>query len=286
MLSTTHLSLFQNVSSVDVIDDPYPHVVVQDALPDALHSELRKTFPEPETVGVDSRMDNQRWSIMARDLPRHLGVSTLWQQFVQFHASEGFWAEIVRVFGPRLTQLHPERFANVVDLNNTKVALRDPDRLDSGVLSLDAQISGNTPARTAGSPRGVHTDDPNSLYAGLYYLRATDDDSVGGDLEIWKWREGYSFRKKSSVYQERVPLKHVEHVKTVPYRSNTFVFLLNSIDALHAVTVRQPSSHRRQFLNLLADTTPPFFEYQYWTHVRLLKSLHHHMGRWRIGKSS
>lgn len=48
-------------------------------------------------------------------------------------------------------------------------------------------------------------------------------------------------------------------LKVVPYQSNTFVFLINSIDSLHSVTEQMPTPHTRQFLNLVCDLEQPLF---------------------------
>ncbi len=268
-----NLSLLQNVSGSDVLEDPFPHVVVENALPDAIHEQLRESFPHPSLMGINHSSDNQRWSIMARDLDAFSGISNLWREFVRFHSAPDFWHDFVRVFGPSVVRTFPARFGGVADLRELKVQVRDADKLDQQELALDAQISGNTPALTSGRPRGIHTDHPMALYAGLYYLRSKDDDSTGGDLELWRWKAGYSYRRKSSAYREDVAKRHVKLVKTIPYRSNTLVLLVNSLDSLHSVTVRKPTTHHRQFLNLLADSHTPFFELTPWPHTRARRAL-------------
>lgn len=272
-----NLSLLQNVAESDVLEDPFPHVVVENALPDAIHEQIRESFPDPSLMGIDSSSNNKRWSIMASELDECSGVSDLWREFVRYHSSQDFWNDFVRVFGPSVVRTYPVRFGSVADLRELKVQVRDADKLDQQELALDAQISGNTPAVTPGRPRGIHTDHPMALYAGLYYLRSKDDDSVGGDLELWRWNAGYSYQRKSSAYHEDVATRHVQLVRTIPYRSNTFVILLNSLDSLHSVTIRNPTTHHRQFLNLLADSNRPFFELNPWLHTRVRRAMHNRL---------
>lgn len=253
------LSLLQNVSKSDVILDPFPHIVISQALPDELHQKLRAEFPVPSNLGINEKIENQRWSVSAIDLPKFHNLSTLWRRFINYHTSQEFWLDFQNVFEHSIVDNYRAHFPSRESLRRTQVESRNADRAESQILALDAQISGNTPTSTSGVPRGVHTDSPNALFAGLYYLRSEVDDSKGGDLQIWRWKSGYSQKKKSNIYKEDVPAKHIELVKTIPYQSNTLVILLNSLDSLHSVTERQPTVHGRQFVNLLADSNFPFF---------------------------
>lgn len=263
------VSLLQNFTSTDLYVDPYPHIIIESALPQILCDELRATYPSLESQGIDEALDNERWSTKARACPTIPGIAPIWAETIAYHSSQAFLDEVLEVFSGPLLKLYPTRFPNQSTLRNQRAVIRDINDLEPGVLSLDAQICGNTPARTPGAPRGVHLDSPNALYGGLYYLRDTDDDSVGGDLQIWKWKSNYSFRKKSGEYKENVPYQHVELVKTVPYKANTLVLFVNSIDSLHSVTVRQPTRHTRKFINLLADSDQNFFSLDPLFHLRV-----------------
>lgn len=267
------MSLLQNFSSAHLHLDPYPHVVIDSALPQRLCDELRATYPSLESQGVDSQMDNVRWSTKARACPNIENIAPVWTEIISYHSSQAFLNEVLTVFSDHLIKLYPHRFPDHAALHDQKAVVRDIDNPGHGVLSLDAQISGNTPARTPSAPRGVHLDSPNALYGGLYYLRDNNDDSIGGDLQVWKWKSNYSFRRKSSEYKEDVPLRHVEYVKTIPYKANTFVLFINTIDSLHSVTVRQPTPHTRKFINLLADSDQNFFTLNPLPHLRVRNSI-------------
>jgi len=109
-----------------------------------------------------------------------------------------------------------------------------------------------------------------ALFAGLFYLRQEDDDSVGGDLEIRRFRPELSDAQKLGCFRRAIYVddKWTELVKTVKYDRNVLVVLVNGIDSLHGVTPRQPTPHRRIFMNLVADMDQPLF------HIpSLLKSL-------------
>lgn len=259
----SQLSLLQNLKPSDIYDDPFPHVIIDSALPIELCSELQRTFPSLATLGVQESANNQRWSTSAKSCQSISGLSCAWLDIINYHTSQIFLNEVVSTFQVQLESLYPDHFSNSDKILKSPICIRRGDgNIPSNYLALDAQISGNTPARTPGQPNKIHFDATNALYAGLFYLRDESDDSDGGDLQIWRWKSHYSFRDKSSAYSPNIHPRHVELVKTIPYKANTFVLLINSIDSLHSVTTRQPTIHTRKFLNLLADASGPYFQLQ------------------------
>ena len=243
--------------------------MINNALPNEIFETLSATFPSAEDLGVDSRSNNLRWSTKAKDISRVRNLHPLWKRIVDFHTSQAFLNEVFSVFGEAIVNLYPSRFPTEESLKDVVASVRDLRSLSAKGLSLDAQISGNTPVSIATSPRGVHVDAPNALYGGLFYMRDQNDDSVGGDLQFWKWNRTYSFGKKSGEYREGVLPRHITLVKTIPYQSNTLVLFLNSLDSLHSVTVRQPTPHTRKFINLVADSSEPFFQLRPSPYLRL-----------------
>lgn len=233
-------------------------MVIENALPEELHTELRKTFPTRQTLGLELGQ-NERFSTPTCKLREIDGITPLWRQFVEYHASKEFLDEVVELFGEMIVELYPKTFISIDDLRSRSVVVRTPGTRIPGALHLDAQVSGNTPAIRPGVPRGIHFDATVALWAGLYYLRGEHDDSIGGNLQLWEWPKSYSFRKKSSLYREGMDPRKVHLLKTIPYRSNTLVFLINSIDSLHSVTERMPTPHTRQFLNFLCDVKGSLF---------------------------
>ena len=109
--------------------------------------------------------------------------------------------------------------------------------------------------------RTTHVDTGEKLFSGLFYMRDDDDNSVGGDLTISRFKRHYRFEDKlRSFNYQYVDEMHVEHITTVTYSQNVFVLLLNSLDALHGVTVRQPTPHSRRFVNLVVAVDPPLYQ--------------------------
>jgi hypothetical protein len=269
------LSVLQRVHRSDVVREPYPFVVVKDALPEALCAALIAQYPSPVAVQAGAE-SNQRWSLPAHDAGRATDVPAVWKAFTAYHASPAFWRDIVDVFGADIVRLYSSFFPDENALRRLRLGVRHRDEFDDRDLLMDAQIAGNTPVTAASSVKTVHIDSNNKLYTGLLYLRAPDDDSVGGDLDIVRFRRDLS----PSQYKRRYDGMFVEHdlvenVQTVAYERNILVMFVNCPDALHGVTVRQPTPHRRLFLNLVGEVDFPLFDVpQHWqTRLRKLPRL-------------
>lgn len=210
----------------EVLEDPFPHVVIENALDDKYYRGLLETRPQPEDILRGRKLGpNQRL-----DLPTELATSILhpqWIEFCTYHSSWEFWDRIVEVFRKTL---------GIYDLNNNSIRLR-------------CQPGLNTPTEGKTKVRGPHLDNPRELFAGLFYM-PTDED--GGDLELYRWKERKFYGKLE------VPEDCVEWVKTVPYKSNTYVMFLNTENSLHGVTPRK-SKHYRNLVNIVVDARKPLF---------------------------
>jgi hypothetical protein len=269
------LSVLQNVRRGDVVRDPYPFVVVEDAIPASLCRALIEQYPAPEAVGAGTD-SNARWSLPADDAAQSGHIAQVWKDFTRYHASPQFFSEIVDVFGAEIVRLYPTHFPDEAALRRLTLGVRNRDEFTGHDLLMDAQIAGNTPVTEPSSVKTIHIDSANKLYTALLYLRAPDDDSVGGDLDIVRFRRDL----KPGEYKRRYDGMFVddaltEHVRTVSYATNVLVMFVNSPDALHGVTVRQRTPHRRLFLNLVGEVDYPLFDVpQHWqTRLRKLPRL-------------
>jgi len=274
-LETPHLSVLQRARRADVVRDPYPFLILRDAIPAALCRALIEQYPAPAAVGAGAE-SNERWSLPTADAEQSTDIPEVWKAFVRYHASPAFFAEVVDVFGADIVRLYSTFFPDETALRALQPGVRNRDPFEGHGLLLDAQIAGNTPVTEASSVKTVHIDSNNKLFTALLYLRAPDDDSVGGDLDVVRFRRDLT----PSEYRRRydgvfVDDALVEHVCRVPYDTNVLFMFVNGPEALHGVTVRQPTRHRRLFLNLVGEVDFPLFDVpQYWqTRLRKLPRL-------------
>lgn len=261
-MNTQTLSVLQRASPQDVRAEPFPHLVVENALPADLCDALLADYPDPERLGVDLAANNSRWSVGVAEARDHPAVSPLWREFLRFHSSSTFFAQLTALLGPHIVATHGSRYPNLASLHQLRTGMRGLGDEDAADIFLDAQISGNTPVHEASSVRGLHVDKGDKLFSGLFYLRPDDDTTQGGDLEIYRFRPGLpGWRRARAFDKYSVDPGATEWVATIPYRKNTLILFINSLEALHGVTVRQPTSHCRLFMNLVGEVDPPLYRY-------------------------
>lgn len=252
------LSIFQNVTKADLILKPSPHLIVKNCLDQELYNELSETFPtdiEFEKIinGIfqsSFKNENIRLSLHAYlALKKNNEISKVWVDFINYHTSKEFIQEFVDLFGEHLYDYYPnlkEKFNNLDEINE-KVRFNSNDT-ESG-LNVDCQICVNTPSSKKSSVIKPHTDGGSEIYAGLLYFRQDDDFSNGGDLIVHTWENN---KKKKYIYGSMVKKNLIKECNKIKYEKNTLVFFLNTIDFVHSVSPREPSTYSRRFVNILA----------------------------------
>jgi hypothetical protein len=216
---------------------------------------------------------NQRFSYPAHRAMEDARVSPLWREMVRAHASQEFLADVLRVFGPAIRRTYPEFEEERGDLERLRAGLRKRDTFNEADVLLDAQICVNTPVTAEPtSVREAHLDDPRKLFAGLFYLRRPEDDSSGGDLELYRYRTNRFRFHQGQMIEPR----YVETVKTIPYGKNVLVLFLNSLNSLHGVSVRRKTDILRCFLNLVGEVERPLFDLKSLQENRLKRFLRRH----------
>ncbi len=245
--------------------DPFPHLVVTDALPEALHQQLLATYPPLEVLTSGAQFkSNQRFNLMGSEVMHNPAIDPVWREFVQLHVSEVFLRQVVQHFEAPLQARYPKFVNKIGPLASLRPGLRLVDDYQKADVLLDALLAVNTPVTDIpSSVRRGHVDWPNKLFVGLYYLRNPEDTSDGGELELYRFAGSRHRMQKASIEDQ-----YIEVVKTIPYRSNTLIMFLNCIDALHGVTARAVTPFPRCFVNLLVEVEHPLF------------NLDHYQSRW------
>jgi hypothetical protein len=243
------LTLLDRADSARVVLDPFPHIVVENALPEREYEALCTAFPSLDALPQHlASANNKRFNLFASWGPTELpsgDVPDVWRQFLDAHSSADFSRKVFDLF-PMATRAgeNGQRWVRTDALGEglaELLPLSGPVR-DDEILSRTT-VGINTPCNAATSVRGPHVDSRWKAYVGLYYLRDAADDSSGGDLTLYRWKDG--------VRPEQWPMKAdsnlVEAFRTIPYAPNTYVLMLNTDNSLHGVTVRQPTRFVRKF---------------------------------------
>lgn len=201
---------------------------------------------------------NARYDIDAVFLLERPDIDPRMKDFIRAHVSQKFWLQIVEKLGGRIRAKYPDLEDRVgKPLEDFTVGIRNQKREEPVDVEMDAKPGYNTPPTELSTVRGPHVDNPHELFAALMYLRDPDDQSFGGDFVVdtaihrqdkWRWHG------KAEIY----PNHFVDHAK-VDYTQNVACFFLNSLEAVHHVTPREPSPYPRRLMNFIAEVRKPLF---------------------------
>jgi hypothetical protein len=248
------VSLVGNVKDGDFRAEPFPHVCSTAALRPSHYRKLADTFPDLAAACPELLVKNNSGEAFSALEALEAGVlSPAWREFIEYHYSQAFYLDVVGFLGDHMRMVHPHLEAQLgKPLESLTVAPR-PTPGDADVL-VECQFCINTPVHTVSRVRGVHVDSPKKLFNALLYMRLDEDDAIGGDLDLCR------FRDKPRFQQVSVPDEAVEVVDHVFYRPNTLIVIINSPFALHGVTPRRPTPHIRRYFNFLAELRQPIFD--------------------------
>ena len=247
-------SVLHRATAADIDPHPFPHLVLDGAVEPELYGRLAATLPGTEVMLGGRRAENNLpYRLSARDLfalPAHAA----WQEFTRLHTSREFFSEVVRVFGETVRTLHPRFESGSPTLDELRTSVRFAEPFADA--ALDCQLTWGSPVHVSTRCHRVHVDRQVALYAGLLYMRRPEDDSRGGDLELYRFRT----RPRRFEAGRFVDDALVERVLTVPYAANRLVFFIHSPDALHGVSARSVTPHPRWHVNFLAELPEQFWE--------------------------
>ncbi len=257
------LSVLQNFDSRKLIRQPFPYLVLQNALPDYLYKELSDTYPSDKFIvendarkktSFENARANTRYQISAKQVfDKTVQLTPLWEDFIAFHTSNIFLDQFMEIFGNDIQKIFPDFEKKMKrPIGQIRSGIRhfkdNPKECD---IALDCQIGINSHVIESGRVTGPHCDSPEELYAGLFYMRPSHDESTGGDLALYEWENKRLFYDKSKVKDNLV-----REFSRVPYSENCFVVLLNTENSVHGVTPRSITNNSRRLVNIIGEVYP------------------------------
>jgi len=233
-------SVLDKIEKSDIIMDPFPHVIVEDCLDPDYYNELASCYPTREMLSKGYRKmgntrpkkktkytNNIRIDLVTQEiLDGTVKVPEIWRQFVKFHSSNKFHKAVLSLFREGIKKNYKSFSAK-------------------RLLQINCNIGCNTPVAKKSSVRTAHIDVGKYWYSGLLYMRDDEDDSTGGDLEL------YRFKSKPIFFGSKkrdINVKCLKAVKKVPYKKNMFVLFLNTVRSAHGVTTRSKTKHYRRMV--------------------------------------
>jgi hypothetical protein len=245
------LAELSRYSSADFALEPFPHLLVEPAVPWDEYERLEQAFPPVEAVSDGRSGNNMAYVLSAHHVPP--SVAPAMRSFVKAVAGERCMREFLRLVAPHVRRAFPDFEARLgITIDEAKLALRRSPA--SGDISVDAQIAVNTPVTQVSRVRGVHVDNPAKLFNALLYMRPEHDATSGGDLVLYRFTGRPRFRGVS------VDDAWVEPVATIPYRRNRLLLFVNTPTSLHGVSPRSVTQVPRRYINILAEARVPVFD--------------------------
>ena len=223
-----------------LILDPYPHLVIENALPIELYEELDKEWPKEQLLATEPFDSGICHRLKADEMLKPGKVSNIWKEFTQYHTSFAFYKEMQEAFG--------DLVPHIENLENTL----SPRGWDKGgdLIGTDCQTVMHKPIDF--SSRTPHIDNPREIYAALLYMPYKDDRSIGGEFQIHETDADIQEVNKNGG--RAVGDKAGQVIKTVPYKPNTLVaFCNNSTKCVHSVSARQDAILHRRSVNIIAE---------------------------------
>lgn len=250
-------SILGRVTPDQIIEEPFPHLHVKEALDPDYYEKLAAAYPSPaHIIGERPLKNNAAYLMSVREAIEAGPLPEIWRDFFAYHASEAFFREAVELFRPHLASAYPDleqRFGK--PLSEVSVELRHrgqtkaPANFDADVM-MDCQFGVNSPVSDPTSVRGAHVDKPVKLVAALLYMRLPDDFSGGGELVLYRPKgEQLWFDARIDAYE-----RCVEPVCAIPYAANTLVMWINGPRSLHGVSPRSVTDVPRRYVNILAES--------------------------------
>jgi hypothetical protein len=245
-------TLHDRLANATIKLEPFPHIVVPDALDPALYRQLCAGFPPFSRIGWNDPKrqprSNSRYALSAAAMMADATMPEVWRAFVAAHSDGAFFDSVVSLFAAHWPAALRQALGGTFGGHTTERLVLH--RAREARIALDARIEINCPVTAdASSPRRAHLDTANRIYSGLFYLRHPEDDSTGGDLQLFRWKEG----PIGEIQMFELPDDQVECVATIPYQPNLLVFFPQGIDAIHGVSVRQPTLHFRRYVFITAE---------------------------------
>ena len=251
-------SVLSRAGALTLATDPFPHLLIDDALEPQIYASLAEQFPSIDIVNRRGRpvKNNHLYLLSAQDVVEDVRIAQAWRDFFRYHVSVQFWRDALPLIKSQLVTINPglETLAGRA-LEEFRAVVRDKDSAFTEEISLDCQFGVNSPVIRRSSVRSPHLDDPSKLFNALLYCRAPEDDTPGGDLILYRRTGPLAYSDGSSILPTRVVA-----AKRIAYRANRLVLFLNSPWSVHGVTQRPQTPHVRRYINFLCEFRQPLFD--------------------------
>ena len=246
-------SVLQNKKNINFRFEKFPYLVIDDALPSKLYDTLSKNFPNNEKIIASNEYkENFAYRYNALNALNDEEISKEWKDFIKYHTSYDFLEEFYEIFGESIKQIYKVDKERLFNKNNIGVRFEKKNH-----FNLDCQFVINTPTKGNTKVIEPHLDNPVEFYAALLYMKDDNDNSEGGNLTTYTFKDKPSFYGKSRVREEKINL-----IEEIEYKKNRLVMFLNSPYSIHGVTKRSKTNYYRKYINIIGEFNFELFNYR------------------------
>jgi hypothetical protein len=241
-------TVFAKARPVDVRLKPFPHLVVEEALArDRYDALVRSRPPYPGDASASNRrMAIPAWMLMSLEF-----YHPLWRNFARLHCEPAIYCRVAELFAAHWPGHLPD-----LPCGATRFGVLGRDTFGAAKVLTDTRLEVTSPVHgAASSHRRGHVDTPNRLFSALFYIRTPEDDSRGGGLELFRYRQGLP----DQLDAFELPPASIELAATIPYHANTLVVFPNSPFAIHGAELRQVTAHDRAYVFITAEVEADLF---------------------------
>ncbi len=223
---------------------PFPHIILDNPINENDYKKLSDEYENFEKYfsGLNEYKENNiRLQFSDKEFKKLNFETPHWEKFLNIHTSQEFLKTLVNIFHDNLSELYPNLSEDLSKVLSDKYLYENSEE-----IKLLCQPGVNTPVYKENTfNRGPHIDKPNTIIAGLFYLKKDDDESKGGNFVINEKIGKISFVPKAEVKE----VNNVKICKEVKYTRNKVVFFLNSLDSIHSVSIREKTNYCRRLVN-------------------------------------
>ncbi|MBX9671749.1 MAG: hypothetical protein K2X93_29440 [Candidatus Obscuribacterales bacterium] len=252
------MSVFDKIVNSELTHKPFPHIVVQSALEDSLCRSLLVSRPPLSKFAPSNVRPGQKVHYASAKSLQDSTLDREWRDLIQDHIAPDSVRKLLTAFGPAIQEFYPQLEKRYGAISKWSIGQRFVDAADDCVILADAQVSYHAPvSQEALQDRGPHLKITNKLIICQLLLKLEDDDSSGGDLQLYSIKNNSS-RLEFQGDQEVVNRDALKLEKTIPYQSNTAVAFLNSPVSIQTMSARR-SQLPLMYLNIILEHREPLF---------------------------
>ena len=160
------VSVLSRAHRADIETEPFPHIIINDALDPDTFLRLRASRPDFRRIAwAGDPPDNKRFPYGTFQVLNDPTLDPVWPEFCRAHTGLDMFQDVMELFRDHLEP----RLQAWLDAGHPRtIGVLNIDEHPAAELLLDARLEINTPVRAqASSVRGPHLDLPNRLYSGL-----------------------------------------------------------------------------------------------------------------------